>query len=114
MPDDDAIAESSFSNENTALPHHSSHLERYLHKVKTGNVQKSGSRSRLSISEKKAHKNQKLNTWKTTDMEDAMKMFHDTRNDSTPPTILDIADKYGLPYTTLWKRVKGVVEGTGH
>ena len=47
-------------------------------------------------------------------MEDAMKMFCDTRNDSIPPTILDIIDKYGLLYITLWKRVKGVVEGTGH
>ncbi len=47
-------------------------------------------------------------------MENAMKLFHDMRSDSAPPTILDIAEKYGVPYTTLWKRVKGIVEGTGH
>ncbi len=104
-------------DEDTTVECHSSHPECRLHKVNNGKVYKptTKSRSKMSSLDKHAHKHSKLNTWAPEVMKQAMDFFQATRKDDTPPpNILEIADKFGLPYTMLWKRINCMVQGTDH
>ena len=115
MDDSNSNSTSDDDSEDTTVDlHPSSHSEHRIHQVKQGRVSKPASKSRMSALDKCAHKYTKLNNWAPEVMKEAIQFFQSTRKDDTPPNILKIADKFGLLYTMLWKRIKGVVQGTDH
>ena len=60
-----------------------------------------------------SHKRQKINQW----LEENMAILLNEWN-ATPefakPKVKPLAEKYGIPVTTVWKRVNEKVKGIGH
>ena len=60
-----------------------------------------------------SHKKQKINLWPEENMEILLKEYNSAPAHSKPK-VKHLAEKYGIPTSTLWKHVNAIVKGTGH
>ena len=65
-----------------------------------------------------SHKNQKLNLWPAQNMDLLMAEYYQqlaaNNDDDKAVNKSTLVKKYGIPITTVWKRIKQIVKGKGH
>ena len=60
-----------------------------------------------------SHKRQKINQWPEENMAILLNEWN-AAPEFAKPKVKPLAEKYGIPVTTIWKRVNEKVKGTGH